>query len=178
MEKELRQVFELSEVFSIDYATYAQSIWQEKRVHHEAGLHAYIGHSRPKGSTESIRGDMIGGFNTFLKEEKGQHGTAIPRLEQVYSQDPYEVSIASSGSEMSQNSCGKPAHQHRCQTLQDAVALFEKSVKGTADMGGRFLPARPTFGPRESRRSVLIRKTEKIPGILRRRNDKMEQNKD
>jgi len=65
VEKELRQVFELSEVFSIDYATYVQSIWKEKRVHHEAGLHAYIGHSGPKGSTESIRGDMIAESTPF-----------------------------------------------------------------------------------------------------------------
>jgi hypothetical protein len=43
------------------------------------------------GSMESIRDDTIGGFNTFLKEQKVQAGTATLTLVQFDSQDPYEV---------------------------------------------------------------------------------------
>jgi len=40
---------------------------------------------------ESIRDDTIGGFNTFLSEQKGQSGFATLTLVQFDSQDPYEV---------------------------------------------------------------------------------------
>ena len=40
---------------------------------------------------ESIRDDTIGGFNTFLKEQKAQPGRATLTLVQFDSQDPYEV---------------------------------------------------------------------------------------
>ena len=43
------------------------------------------------GSMESIRDDTIGGFNSFLKEQKDQPGTATLTLVQFDSQDPYEV---------------------------------------------------------------------------------------
>ena len=43
------------------------------------------------GSMESIRDDTIGGFNTFLEEQKAQKGTATLTLVQFDSQDPYEV---------------------------------------------------------------------------------------
>ena len=43
------------------------------------------------GSMESIRDDTIGGFNTFLKEQKEQPGTATLTLVQFDTQDPYEI---------------------------------------------------------------------------------------
>lgn len=43
------------------------------------------------GSMESIRNDTIGGFNTFLKDQKEQPGTATLTLVQFDTQDPYEV---------------------------------------------------------------------------------------
>ena len=43
------------------------------------------------GSMESIRDDTIGGFNTFLAEQKKQPGTATLTLVQFDTQDPNEV---------------------------------------------------------------------------------------
>ena len=43
------------------------------------------------GSMESIRDDTIGGFNTFLKQQKEAPGKATLTLVQFDSQDPYEV---------------------------------------------------------------------------------------
>jgi hypothetical protein len=43
------------------------------------------------GSMESIRDDTIGGFNTFLEEQKKQPGMATLTLVQFDSQDSYEV---------------------------------------------------------------------------------------
>jgi hypothetical protein len=43
------------------------------------------------GSIESIRDDMIGGFNAFLDEQKKQPGTATLTLVQFDSQDSYEI---------------------------------------------------------------------------------------
>jgi len=43
------------------------------------------------GSMASIRDDTIGGFNTFLREQKAQPGEATLTLVQFDSQDPYEV---------------------------------------------------------------------------------------
>jgi hypothetical protein len=43
------------------------------------------------GSMESIRDDTIGGFNSFLQDQKKQEGKATLTLVQFDSQDPYEV---------------------------------------------------------------------------------------
>jgi len=43
------------------------------------------------GSMEIIRDDTIGGFNSFLSEQKAAPGTATLTLVQFDSQDPYEV---------------------------------------------------------------------------------------
>lgn len=43
------------------------------------------------GSMESIRNDVIGGFNAFLQDQKGLPGKATLTLVQFDSQDPYEV---------------------------------------------------------------------------------------
>ncbi len=43
------------------------------------------------GSMQAIRDDTIGGFNTFLKEQKELPGKATLSLAQFDSQDPYEV---------------------------------------------------------------------------------------
>ncbi len=43
------------------------------------------------GSMESIRDDTIGGFNTFLEEQKKQGGEATLTLVQFDTQDPYKV---------------------------------------------------------------------------------------
>jgi len=43
------------------------------------------------GSMESIRDDTVGGFNTFIKNQKAEPGTATLTLVQFDSQDPYEV---------------------------------------------------------------------------------------
>ncbi len=43
------------------------------------------------GSMESIRDDVIGGYNAFLREQKDQPGIATLTLVQFDSQDPYEV---------------------------------------------------------------------------------------
>ncbi len=43
------------------------------------------------GSMQSIKDDTIGGFNTFLKEQKKLKGKATMTLVQFDSQDPYEV---------------------------------------------------------------------------------------
>ena len=43
------------------------------------------------GSMESIRDDTIGGFNTFLEEQKKPGGEATLTLVQFDTQDPYEV---------------------------------------------------------------------------------------
>ncbi len=43
------------------------------------------------GSMQSIKDDIIGGFNTFLDEQRNQPGTATLSLVQFDSQDPYEV---------------------------------------------------------------------------------------
>ncbi len=43
------------------------------------------------GSMESIRDDVIGGFNAFVREQKEQPGKATLTLVQFDSQDPYEV---------------------------------------------------------------------------------------
>ena len=43
------------------------------------------------GSMESIRNDVIGGFNSFLKSQKELPGVATLTLVQFDSQDPYEV---------------------------------------------------------------------------------------
>lgn len=43
------------------------------------------------GSMESIRDDTIGGFNTFLKQQKQEPGRATMTLVQFDTQDPYEV---------------------------------------------------------------------------------------
>ena len=43
------------------------------------------------GSMESIRDDVIGGFNTFLKEQQALPGSATLTLVQFDTQDPYEV---------------------------------------------------------------------------------------
>ena len=43
------------------------------------------------GSMEAIRDDTIGGFNTFLKQQKAAPGTATLTLVQFDTQDPYEV---------------------------------------------------------------------------------------
>jgi len=43
------------------------------------------------GSMEPIRDDTIGGFNTFLADQKKQPGTATLTLVQFDSEDPYEM---------------------------------------------------------------------------------------
>jgi hypothetical protein len=43
------------------------------------------------GSMESIRDDTIGGFNTFLKQQKQEPGRATMTLVQFDTQNPYEV---------------------------------------------------------------------------------------
>lgn len=43
------------------------------------------------GSMEGIRDDTIGGFNTFLKQQKQEPGRATVTLVQFDTQDPYEV---------------------------------------------------------------------------------------
>ena len=43
------------------------------------------------GSMECIRDDTIGGFNTFLKQQKQEPGRATMTLVQFDTQDPYEV---------------------------------------------------------------------------------------
>jgi hypothetical protein len=43
------------------------------------------------GSMESIRDDTIGGFNTFLEQQRAEPGTATLTLVQFDTQDPYEV---------------------------------------------------------------------------------------
>jgi Mg-chelatase subunit ChlD len=43
------------------------------------------------GSMEGIREDTIGGFNSFLREQKAQPGQATLTLVQFDTQDPYEV---------------------------------------------------------------------------------------
>ncbi len=43
------------------------------------------------GSMESIRDDTIGGFNTFLNQQKEAPGAATMTLVQFDSQDPYEI---------------------------------------------------------------------------------------
>ena len=43
------------------------------------------------GSMETIRDDTIGGFNTFLKQQKAEPGEATLTLVQFDTQDPYEV---------------------------------------------------------------------------------------
>lgn len=43
------------------------------------------------GSMESIRDDTIGGFNTFLQQQKAEPGQATLTLVQFDTQDPYEV---------------------------------------------------------------------------------------
>lgn len=43
------------------------------------------------GSMESIRDDTIGGFNTFVEQQKATPGEATLTLVQFDSQDPYEV---------------------------------------------------------------------------------------
>jgi len=43
------------------------------------------------GSMQCIRDDTIGGFNSFLRDQKSQPGTATITLVQFDSQDPYEV---------------------------------------------------------------------------------------
>lgn len=43
------------------------------------------------GSMECIRDDTIGGFNTFLDEQKAEEGETTLTLVQFDSQDPYEV---------------------------------------------------------------------------------------
>jgi hypothetical protein len=43
------------------------------------------------GSMESIRDDIIGGFNAFLEEQRALPGQATLTLVQFDSQDPYEV---------------------------------------------------------------------------------------
>ena len=43
------------------------------------------------GSMQSIRDDTIGGFNTFLNQQKAEPGIATLTLVQFDSQDPYEV---------------------------------------------------------------------------------------
>jgi hypothetical protein len=43
------------------------------------------------GSMESIREDTIGGFNSFLRKQQTEAGTATLTLVQFDSQDPYEV---------------------------------------------------------------------------------------
>ncbi len=43
------------------------------------------------GSMESIRDDIIGGFNAFVKEQKGEPGTATLTLVQFDTQDVYEI---------------------------------------------------------------------------------------
>lgn len=43
------------------------------------------------GSMETIRDDMIGGFNAFLEKQKAEPGTATLTLVQFDSQDPYDI---------------------------------------------------------------------------------------
>ncbi len=43
------------------------------------------------GSMQSIRDDVIGGFNAFLQEQQALPGKATLTLVQFDSQDPYEV---------------------------------------------------------------------------------------
>lgn len=43
------------------------------------------------GSMQSIRGDVIGGFNAFLSAQQAEPGEATLTLVQFDSQDPYEV---------------------------------------------------------------------------------------
>ncbi len=43
------------------------------------------------GSMESIRDDIIGGFNAFLKKQQAEPGKATMTLAQFDTQDPYEV---------------------------------------------------------------------------------------
>lgn len=43
------------------------------------------------GSMASIRGDTIGGFNSFLESQQAEKGRATMTLVQFDSQDPYEV---------------------------------------------------------------------------------------
>jgi Mg-chelatase subunit ChlD len=45
------------------------------------------------GSMESIRDDIIGGFNAFVEEQKQQHGKATLTLVQFDTQDPYDVVV-------------------------------------------------------------------------------------
>ncbi len=46
------------------------------------------------GSMQSIRDDVIGGFNSFLAEQQEASGTASLTLVQFDSQDPFEVLYA------------------------------------------------------------------------------------
>jgi hypothetical protein len=43
------------------------------------------------GSMESIREDIIGGFNSFVRDQQKQPGTATLTLVQFDTQDPYEI---------------------------------------------------------------------------------------
>lgn len=43
------------------------------------------------GSMESIREDIIGGFNSFVQDQQKQPGTATLTLVQFDTQDPYEI---------------------------------------------------------------------------------------
>jgi Mg-chelatase subunit ChlD len=43
------------------------------------------------GSMDSIRDDIIGGFNSFLREQKAEPGQATMTLVQFDTEDPYEV---------------------------------------------------------------------------------------
>ena len=43
------------------------------------------------GSMESIRDDVIGGYNAFLAQQQAAPGRATLTLVQFDSQDPYEV---------------------------------------------------------------------------------------
>ena len=43
------------------------------------------------GSMETIRDDTIGGFNTFLNDQKKQPGIATMTLVQFDTVDPYEI---------------------------------------------------------------------------------------
>ena len=55
------------------------------------------------GSMQVIRDDTIGGFNTFLKDQKKQPGIATLTLVQFDSVDPYETvpqKLSSSSSQM------------------------------------------------------------------------------
>jgi Mg-chelatase subunit ChlD len=92
-------------------------------------VHFYILLDR-SGSMESMRSDVVGGYNNFIAEQRGLHGRARVTLVQFDSQDPQEVLLDAVRIERAPDLAAATFVPRGGTPLLDATAMLVESVRG------------------------------------------------